>query len=190
MKKIKLYIDKFWTIQKKYNLITYLGMLYLTITIYNLRTSLEETQKKNSELAIKLTRSEEATKNLISNMVIYNRSFESFPLPIWEKVKRGKEFIVQYINPEYEKRYGHMFNNNRFNVIGKNNFELGYPDDIAQIYYENDILVSKTGMPHYSTEYILNEKGQKIDINVVKWRFINGSDISVYGMVLDYGEVK
>ena len=38
-----------------------------------------------------------------------NSNYEKFPLPVWQKVKRGDEFIIQYINPEYVTKFGHLF---------------------------------------------------------------------------------
>jgi hypothetical protein len=52
-------------------------------------------------------------------MVLFNRNFEDFTLPIWQKVKRGDRFIVNYKNPAYIKQFVYNFNNEIYKVIGK-----------------------------------------------------------------------
>ena len=181
MIKIKRFLSKLWSIQKKYNLFTYVGLLYLTITVHHLRN-------ENKELQLKVVRVETVNQNLISNMIIYNRNFEEFPMPIWQKVKRDGHFILQYINSSYVSKYGSAFNYDRLSVIGKNNFELGYPKELAQQYYESDITVAATGKPYIVTEKITNSQGELIDIKVMKWRVIKDGETLVYGMIIESKE--
>ncbi len=116
-------------------------------------------------------------------MVIFNRNYEGFPLPVWQKVKRGDEFIMQYINPEYVVHFGHTFNNNQYEGIGKNNFDL-FPPKIAQVFYENDIAVSITGESLETIENFIDKDGNLQKLEVIKWRSIkDNNDTLVYGMV-------
>lgn len=55
-----------------------------------------------------------------------------------KKVKRGNCFILQYVNPNYVKNFGHLIKNNQFEVIRKSNFEA-FSISIAQNYYESDV---------------------------------------------------
>ena len=67
-------------LERKHKVITYASLLFLTISTYFLR---DENQKVKIDFAIL----KERNLNLKQNMIIFNRSYESFPLPVWQKVK-------------------------------------------------------------------------------------------------------
>ena len=116
-------------------------------------------------------------------MVIFNRSYEVFPLPVWQKVKRGNEFIMQYVNPTYLDYVGNQENDDIYDFIGKNNFEL-FPKHIAQIYYENDVAVSITGNKLETTEKFTENDGTTVKLKILKWREIKeNKDTLIYGMI-------
>jgi hypothetical protein len=164
------------SLEKKHKIITYASLLFLTVSTYLLRS-------ENQEIKINFAMLKERNENLKHNMVIFNRNYEGFPLPVWQKVKRGNEFIIQYINPEYVNKFGHIFNNDRYALIGKNNFAL-FPKNIAQLYYENDVAVSIVGKEIESIEESLDKKGNIIKLKVIKWRDIkDNKDTLIYGMV-------
>lgn len=170
-------------IERKHKVITYASLLFLTISTYFLRT---ENQRVKVDYAIV----KERNLNLKQNMVIFNRSYEEFPLPVWQKVKRGNEFIMQYTNPAFVKEFGHFFNNDQYLVIGKNNFEL-WPKKSAQIFYENDIAVSITGTDLTTNEEFVDKSGAPINAHVLKWRSIrDNKDTLVYGMVQRITKIK
>lgn len=163
-------------LEKKHKVITYASLLFLTVSTYFLRT-------ENQKVKVEFATLKERNLNLKHNMIIFNRSYEGFPLPVWQKVKRGSEFIVQYINPQYVSDFGHIFNNDQYEVIGKNNFDL-FPPKIAQLYYENDIAVSITGDKLESIEEFLDKNGNTIKLKVIKWRDIkDNKDTLIYGLV-------
>lgn len=163
-------------LEKKHKIITYASLLFLTISTYFLRT-------ENQNIKINYATLEERNINLKHNMVIFNRNYENFPLPIWQKVKRGEQFITQYINPEYVKKFGHIFNNDQYALIGKNNFAK-FPKKIAQLYYENDVAVSITGKKRECIEEGLDRNGNTIKLKVLKWRDIkDNKDTLIYIMV-------
>lgn len=168
-------------LEKKHKIITYVSLLFLTVSTYFLRS-------ENQNVKIEFATLQERNLNLQKNMVLFNRSYEEFPLPLWQKVKRGNEFIMNYVNPEYIKRFGHHFNNDEFAILGKNNFEIFKEQPgIAQSYYEHDITVSITGEELESIEYSIDPEGNKIRLNVIKWRDIKDSkDTLIYGMVKDF----
>jgi hypothetical protein len=156
-------------------------LLFLTVSTYFLRS-------ENENVKIKFATIQERNLNLQKNMVLFNRSYEEFPLPVWQKVKRGNEFIMNYVNPEYIKKFGHHFNNDKFSILGKNNFEI-FKDlpSIAQSYYEHDITVSITGKELESIEYTVDKEQNPVKLIVVKWRDIkDGKDTLVYGMVKEF----
>jgi hypothetical protein len=164
------------TLEKKHKIITYASLLFFTISTYFLRT-------ENQDIKINYAMLKERNSNLKYNMILFNRNYEGFPLPVWQKVKRGDEFIIQYINPEYVNKFGHIFNSDQYAVIGKNNFDL-FPKNIAQLYYENDVAVSITGAKIETIEKSFDKNGNTIKLKVIKWRDIkDNKDTLVYGMV-------
>lgn len=163
-------------LEKKHKIITYASLLFLTVSTYFLRT-------ENQNIKINFATLKEKNLNLKQNMIIFNRNYEDFPLPVWQKVKRGKEFIIQYINPEYVTKFGHIFNNDKYALMGKNNFAL-FPKKIAQLYYENDVAVSITGKERESIEESIDSNGNIVKLKVIKWRDIKeNKDTLIYGMV-------
>lgn len=170
-------------LERKHKVITYASLLFLTISTYFLRT-------ENQKVKIDFATLQERNLNLKQNMIIFNRSYEEFPLPVWQKVKRGNEFIMQYTNPSFVNEFGHLFNNDQYLVIGKNNFEL-WPKKYAQIFFENDIAVSIMGKELNTTEEFIDESGAPIKVNVLKWRSIkDNKDTLVYGMVQRISKIK
>jgi hypothetical protein len=169
----------FSDIEKKHKIITYASLLFLTISTYFLRTENENVKIESATL-------KEKNIGLIQNLIIFNRTYEGFPLPIWQKVKRGDKFIMNYINPEFLKMVGHDFNNNEYEIMGKNDFEL-FPQNIAQLYYENDIAVSITGEDLNVVENIIDKDGNIRKAKVIKWRYIkDNKDTLIYGMVKEF----
>lgn len=163
-------------LEKKHKIITYASLLFLTISTYFLRT-------ENQNVKIKYATLQEKSKGLKENMVIFNRNYEGFPLPIWQKVKRGNSYILQYANESFINQFGHNFNYNRYDIIGKSNFEY-FSKSIAQQYYENDIAVALTGEVIVSTPEYIDKYDSIHKMKVVKWREIrNQKDTLVYGMV-------
>lgn len=163
-------------LEKKHKIITYASLLFLSVSTYFLRT-------ENQNIKVNFATLQERNMNLKHNMVIFNRNYEDFPLPIWQKVKRGNQFIIQYINPEYVSKFGYVFNNDQYALIGKNNFAL-FPKKMAQLYYENDVAVSITGKKRESIEESINKNGETIELKVIKWRDIkDNKDTLIYGMV-------
>nr|WP_298991786.1 PAS domain-containing protein [uncultured Polaribacter sp.] len=163
-------------LEKKHKVITYASLLLLSISTYFLRSD-------NEQLKIGFASLKEKNISLKKNMLIFNSNYENFPLPVWQKVKRGNQFIIQYVNPKYVKLFGHDFNYDEFEIMGKNNFQL-FPISIAQIYYENDVAVSVLGSKLESIERFKDKSGKSLDLKVVKWRDIkDNKDTMVYGMV-------
>ena len=163
-------------LEKKHKIITYVSLLFLTVSTYFLRS-------ENKDVKIEFATLQERNLGLKQNMVFFNRNFEDFPLPIWQKVKRGDRFIVNYISPAYLKQFGHNFNNDMYEVIGKNNFEI-FPKKIAQGYYENDIAVSITGTQIEAIEEYLDKEGEVQTLKFLIWRDIwDNKDTLIYGMV-------
>lgn len=170
-------------LEKKHKVITYASLLFLTVSTYFLRT-------ENQNVKIEFATLKEQNLNLKKNMILFNRNYEGFPLPVWQKVKRGNQFIVQYINPMYVTKFGHIFNNDQYALIGKNNFAL-FPKGIAQLYYENDVAVSITGKKLERTEESINKDGNTIQLKVIKWREIrDNKDTLIYGMVKEILPLK
>ena len=165
-------------LEKKHKIITYASLLFLTVSTYFLRSENQSIKTDYAQLQAK-------SFNLKSNMVFFNRSYEGFPLPVWQKVKRGNKFIIKYINPIYTNFFGHEFEYDKYAIMGKNNFQL-FPEKIAQSYYENDVAVSTTGDKLHCNEKFIDKSGKTLDLKVVKWRDIkNNKDTLVYGMVVE-----
>lgn len=188
--KSKQILFLFSDLEKKHKVITYASLLFLTISTYFLRNENENVKIESATL-------KEKNIGLIQNLIIFNRSYEGFPLPIWQKVKRGDKFIMNYINPEFLQMVGHDFNNNQYEIMGKNDFEL-FPKKIAQLYYENDIAVSITGDDLNVIENIIDKHGNIRKAKVIKWRYIkDNKDTLIYGMIkeilplnIDYALIK
>lgn len=186
--KIIKFLKKLSEAEKNHKILTYISLLFLTINLYVLRKSdIKKTidiENYKNEVKVLKVNFENEVKALKVNLITYNRSFEDFPIPYWEKKKVGNQFVSQYFNPVYVDFFGHEFNYNRYNIIGKNNFQLGYSKDIAQRYYENDVAVAITGDDLYTTEFYKDSLGSVRKIDVLKWRKIIGKDTLVPGMVL------
>ncbi|WP_397447363.1 hypothetical protein [Polaribacter sp. R77954] len=163
-------------LEKRHKIITYASLLFLTISTYFLRT-------ENQDIKIDYAMLQERNENLKQNMVIFNRNYEGFPLAIWQKVKRGDQFIMQYVNPIYVSKFGHLFQYNKYALIGKNNF-ANYPEKIAQSNYESDIAVAIIGKKIESIVKSIDKEGKVIQLKVLKWRDIKDNrDTLIYGMV-------
>lgn len=170
-------------LEKKHKIITYASLLFLTASTYFLRT-------ENQNVKIKYATLQERSKGLKENMVIFNRNYEGFPLPVWQKVKRGNQFIIQYVNPSYVDDFGHLFSYDTYAHIGKNNFDL-FDKKHAQEYYEKDLAVAVSGQELNSVDEFINKEGKVAFFKVVKWRQIkNNKDTLVYGMVKEFIKEK
>lgn len=166
-------------LEKKHKIITYASLLFLTVSTYFLRT-------ENQNVKIEYATIKEKNLGLKQNMVIFNRNYENFPLPVWQKVKRGNRFIIQYVNPEFVNKMGHSFEYDAYAPIGKDNFEI-YSKKYAQDYHDKDLAVAITGKELNSKDEILNAKGKITYVKVVKWRQINNqNDTLVYGMIKEF----
>lgn len=166
----------FSNLEKKHKIITYFSLLFLTVSTYFLRT-----ENKNVKGNYKVLK--ERNTNLEHNMVLFNRNYEGFPLPVWQKIKQGNQFIIQYVNPEFVNKFGKNFNKDKYAFIGKNNFEM-FPEKIAEIYFKNDIEVSNNGKELECDEKAIDANGTLLKLKVIKWRKIkDNKDTLVYGMV-------
>ena len=146
--------------------------------------------KENQDVKIEFATIKERNSNLIQNMVIYNRSYENFPLPVWQKVKRGDHFVFQYANEHFVEHFGHNFTYDKYQIIGKNNFQI-FPKNNAQVYYESDIAVSLTGDEIEGIYTSLDKKGDIVTTRVLKWREIKDQkDTLVYGIIKEIISVE
>ncbi|EDP96230.1 hypothetical protein U8527_08970 [Kordia algicida OT-1] len=161
---------------KKYRLLTYIPIAVLSVSAYSLRL-------KNEGLVERVGRLETMNNALISNMILYNRNFETFPMPVFQKLKRGNRFIAQYFNPAYVAMMGHNFDYDRYRYIGKTDYEY-YPKHIADLYYNYDVSVAFTGTPMNIKVAITDSLGNPLKVKVMKWRHIRDRDTLVYGMIL------
>jgi len=166
-------------LEKKHKVITYVSLLFLTVSTYFLRT-------ENQKVKIDFATLKERNESLTRNMVIFNRNYENFPQPVWQKIKQGNEFIMKYVNPEYVNRIGHLFNYDKYEQIGKNNFE-NFGPIYGQKYHEKDISVSITGKELETIEETIDKDGKLIYVKSIKWRDINDNkDTLVYGMIKEF----
>nr|WP_298991787.1 hypothetical protein [uncultured Polaribacter sp.] len=166
-------------LEKKHKVITYVSLLFLTVSTYFLRT-------ENQKVKIDFATLKERNESLTRNMVIFNRNYENFPQPVWQKIKQGNEFIMKYVNPEYVNRIGHLFNYDKYEQIGKNNFE-NFGPSYGQKYQENDMSVSITGKELETIEETTDKDGKLIYVKSIKWRDINDNkDTLVYGMIKEF----
>jgi len=166
-------------LEKKHKVITYVSLLFLTVSTYFLRT-------ENQKVKIDFATLKERNESLIRNMVIFNRNYENFPQPVWQKIKQGNEFIMKYVNPEYVNRIGHLFNYDKYEQIGKNNFE-NFGPIYGQKYHEKDMSVSITGKELETIEETIDKDGKLIYVKSIKWRDINDNkDTLVYGMIKEF----
>lgn len=175
-KKIRRILFFISNLEKRHKIITYCTLLLLTILGYLLRS-------ENKDVNVETATLVEKNLHLKGNMLIFNSSYENLPLPVWQKVKRGNHFILQYVNPVYVENFGHLINYSQFEVIGKNNFEI-FPKKLAQSYYEGDVAVAITGKEIESFYYPLDKNGKLIKIKVLKWRKIrDNKDTLIYGII-------
>ncbi len=170
-------------LEKKHKIITYASLLFLTISTYFLRT-------ENQNVKIEYATLKERNLGLKQNMIIFNRNYEGFPLPVWQKVKRGNRFIIQYVNPMYVEKLGHLFKYDKYEHIGKSNFDM-FPKKYAQDFHNKDLAVAVTGEVLHSVDEIYDKNGKKAFIKVLKWRQIrNNKDTLIYGIVKEFVKTK
>ena len=160
----------------KYRLLTYIPIAVLTVSTYSLRD-------RNERMVERVARLETLNQALVSNMILYNRNFETFPMPIFQKLKRGNDFIAQYFNPAYVNLMGHNFGYDRYRYIGKTDYDY-YPKHLADHYRNYDISVAFTGIPMKETVDIIDSLGKRISVQVMKWRHIREKDTLIYGMIM------
>lgn len=166
-------------LEKKHKVITYASLLFLTVSTYFLRT-------ENQRIKIDFDNIKEDNKNLQQNMVVFNRNYENFPQPVWQKVKRGNRFIMQYVNPEYVKKIGHLFNYDSYAQIGKDNFQ-NFGEKYGKLYFENDMKVAMSGKELESVDETIDKDSIPMYVKVIKWRDINDNkDTLIYGMVKEF----
>lgn len=175
-KRWERWFKKLTKVCRQYRLFTYVPILILSISSFNLR-------KKNEGLVERVARLETLNESLVSNMVLYNRSFESFPIPIFQKLKRGNDFITQYYNPAYVRLLGHNFGYDRYEYIGKTDYDY-YPKHVADLYHNYDVSVAFTGIPMKKKVAIKDSLENKIEVEVMKWRQIRDKDTLIYGMII------
>lgn len=183
IKKFRRILYLISNVEKRHKIITYCTLILLTALGYLLRNENKNVNVKSAILV-------ESNLYLKEQMLLFNRSYENLPLPVWQKVKRGKYFIMQYVNPEYVKRFGHLFNYDPLAQIGKNNFEL-FPKKVAQEFYENDITVAIIGDKLEVIGSIIGKDGKPLFAKTIKWReIINNKDTLIYGMVKEFIKIK
>lgn len=168
--------QRLFDVCQKYRLFTYIPILVLSISSFSLR-------QKNEVLVHRVARLETLNETLVSNMILYNRGFESFPMPIFQKLKRGNRFIAQYFNPAYVRLMGHNFSYNRYAYIGKTDYEY-YPKRMADLYYNYDVSVAFTGVPMKIAIVIKDSSDTELNVDVMKWRQIREKDTLIYGMII------
>jgi hypothetical protein len=134
------------------------------------------------KVEIQAVRSENA--QLIADMVYFNRSFEDFPWPVWQKLKRGDDFVVQYVNKAYHKAYLSPRGYDRYHYMGRTDFDI-YDKKTARQFYARDLQIALDGSSKRFKESIIDMDIEKrIDLDVIKWRIIERKDTLVYGMVI------
>ncbi|AXG71970.1 hypothetical protein KORDIASMS9_04228 [Kordia sp. SMS9] len=161
---------------KKYRLFTYIPIVFLSISSFSLRN-------KNEVLVKRVVRLETVNEALVSNMILYNRRFETFPMPVFQKLKRSNQFIAQYFNPAYVNLLGHNFEYNRYKYIGKTDYDY-YPKRVADLYYNFDVSVAFTGFPMKIKVTIKDSSNTNLNVEVMKWRQIREEDTLIYGMII------
>lgn len=148
----------------------------LELLIENQHIVIEDLKKTNRELKL-------AYDALLDNMVLYNRSFEDFPLPVANKVKRGLNFYSNYYNIEYEREYFLKNNTNRYENVGRTDFNNA-PFHIAKVWYDNDLEVALTGEKKVYSEPFLDSLNRMGRRKYFKWRKLRELDTLVYMMEL------
>lgn len=163
--------------EKYKTLLTYSGLVFLTFSNFALR-------KEVVTLKIEIENLKADNQNLIADMVYFNRSFEDFPLPVWQKVKRGDRFIMQYVNLAYYETYLKSRGVERFEYMGSTDFDI-YDYKTASVFYARDLSLSIDGGWNRFDESVVEvETKLRKPIDVIKWRIIERNDTLIYGMVV------
>ena len=119
------------------------------------------------QIEIAFARISEKQKAFINTVILYNRTYKKVPIPIWQKVKRGDRFVIQYVNPKYEEVFGDVFGNDVRNIIGSDNFELGYTYERAKRYYDTDMNKKKLRDKKSESENMFPEEGNAVDNEMI-----------------------
>ncbi|MFC0605908.1 hypothetical protein [Winogradskyella pulchriflava] len=170
-KKIKRLFHKYKT------LLTYSGLAFLTVSNFYLR-------KDVLSLEVELQAIKSENKALIADMVYFNRSFEDFPLPVWQKVKRDGQFVMQYVNKAYYQKYLEPRGYSRYDYMGSTDFDI-YDYKTASLFYARDLTLALDGDWKRFDESILDvQTYNRLKLDVIKWRIIERKDTLIYGMVV------
>lgn len=192
LNKLKLWFADFWKLQQKYQLLSLITVGFVVNQSNIVKAKNELLIIENVNLTRKYELIKQENENLKDNVVYNYLEFEDSPIETWQKKairQNGKlRFVGNYFNNAYEKRLGHYFNYDRNNLIGKNNFELGYPKDIAYQYWLNDSLVYVTGRPIRKIENALDKNRKALYFDIFKYRVIRKKDTFIVGKILKYYE--
>jgi len=189
--KLKIFLFKIESIEKKYKKIFYYApLIFLSITTLNTRKELTSVTSELVDVKLKFAELKQINTTLIEKVAYYNQDFKYFPLPTWKKKKVGNEFIGSFFNQAYVNVFGHHFDYNSNNLIGKNNFQLGYSYAIAEKYRYNDSVIAFTGKHQVTRENYIDSLLRFRKIDVLKWRELRNEDTLIPGTVLKFYPYK
>ncbi|WP_435415858.1 hypothetical protein [Polaribacter aestuariivivens] len=184
--KLFLFINKTRAIDRRFKITTRIWLIFLSVSLFLLREENSSIKLELSEAKIKIASFEKENLTLKTKVAFFNNGFRFFPLAIWKKKKAGNQYIGSYFNPPYVSIFGHLFDYDATNLIGKNNFELGYPLKTAIRFRKNDSVIAHTGIPQILPEDYIDSIGRFRDIDVLKWRELREVDTLINGTVLKF----
>ena len=189
--KLILAWEKVKYLEKKYKKVFYyVPLLFLMLTTWKTRKELISVTSELLDVKLKFAELTQINTTLIEKVAYYNQDFKYFPLPTWKKKKVGNEFIGSFFNQQYVNVFGHNFDYNSNNLIGKNNFQLGFSYDVAERYRYNDSVIAVTGKHQVTKENYIDSLLRLRKIDVLKWRELRNEDTLIPGTVLKFYPYK
>lgn len=124
---------------------------------------------------------EKQVKRLQYKVTLLESSHQDAPIPIWLKDNFG---VMLALNPAYEKTFLLPRNLTAEDYLNKTD-EVVWPEDIADEYRKNDLMVARTNTVWKGYETIIDHQGKETQWQVIKYpRTAAGITIGIAGIAI------
>lgn len=153
-----------------------LSIIYLGFGQYKQNQRIQDLQTENVEL-------KKVNSEIIANQISSTRILDRIKKPIWQKAKRGRRYTMQVLNKPFEVRFLKPYGLDKYDYYGQTDYNI-FPFNAAKQFNKGDSLASTSEESINYTETFMDSKGEKITVDVMKWREITvDKDTLIWGMI-------